>query len=424
MRIAIFIPGFQKDEFDWCIPAFTNLAAELSREAEVHVFTLRYPQVRAYYRVSGVHVHAVGGGALNGIRLPGISLVKLWADLLHLFDRVHRKTHFDVLVGIWATESGALACAAGRRWGLPVLVHLAGGELVSLNSIGYGNWGRGLAGALVGVSLKYANKITVPSTHMEELLRLRHPVACKRATLWPLGVDTELFSRPDGEVDSLTEPFTFVTVASLLPVKGLDLYVDAAAELRATHPDYKFRVFIVGEGPERTRLAAKIALLGLEGYVVLVGERNHSELPAIFARSHCFVMTSWHEAQGMALLEAAAAGLPWIATPVGAATDMARSMQPSGYLLADRNPSTMADTMHTMMQLSPGEREAMGREARSQVLTSFDLRQQAPILLGHLRALTSTRVGRRIKAHSPRSVTLDVITLMRELAVISLLGRK
>ena len=424
MRIAIFIPGFQKDEFDWCIPAFTNLAAELTREAEVHVFSLRHPQVRAKYRVGAVHVHAVGGGAINGIRLPGISLAKLWADLLHQFDRVHRKTHFDVLVGIWATESGALACVAGRRWGVPVLVHLAGGELVSLNSIGYGNWGRGLAGALVEVSLKYADEITVPSTHMEELLRLRHPVASKRATLWPLGVDTEFFSPSHGEFDRVTEPFTFVTVASLLPVKALDLLLDAAAELRATHPDYKFRVFIVGEGPERTRLTAKLALLGLEGYVILAGECNHSDLPAIFAQSHCFIMTSWHEAQGMALLEAAAAGLPWIATPVGAATDMARSMQPSGYLLADRNPSTLADAMHNMMQLSPGEREARGREARSRVLASYDLRQQAPILLSHLRALTSSKVGRRIKAHSPRSVTRDVITLMRELAVISLLGPK
>src|SRR5687768_9912885 len=186
MRIAVFIPGFQKDESDWCIPAFTNLARELSRHAEIDVFALRHPPVRATYDVGAVRVHAIGPVAFGRLRIPIISLARVWSRTLRHFDREHRKRPFDAILSIWATESGALACLAGQRWGVPVLVHLAGGELVWLPKIRYGNWSRGLAGALVAISLANADLITIPSSYVRNLLTKKHPSAVSRATCWSL----------------------------------------------------------------------------------------------------------------------------------------------------------------------------------------------------------------------------------------------
>jgi hypothetical protein len=106
MKLALIIPGFQADPDDWCIPAFTNLSRELSRKVELHVFTLRYPNVRRDYDIGMVHVHALGGGAFGATRLPVASLLKLWNVTLRAFEAEHRRAPFSCIIGIWATESG------------------------------------------------------------------------------------------------------------------------------------------------------------------------------------------------------------------------------------------------------------------------------------------------------------------------------
>jgi hypothetical protein len=139
MKLAVVIPGFQANERDWCIPAFTNLAQELARSVELHVFTLRYPPRRDLYRIGRVKVHSIGGGAFLDHRLVGASLLKLWRDTLLDIGTEHRRGPFSAILGIWATESGWLATRAGRLFGVPTIVHLAGGELTWLPQIKYGN---------------------------------------------------------------------------------------------------------------------------------------------------------------------------------------------------------------------------------------------------------------------------------------------
>ncbi len=158
-RIALVIPGFQSSADDWCIPVFTNLAREMAKRAEIHVFALRYPNRRDTYMVGDVQVHSMGGGAFAGRRLPGFSLVKLWRDFLRTIEIEHAKAPFRAIVGIWATESGWLATRAARNLKVPSLVHLAGGELTHISQIGYGNRRRNLAGRLVDSSLASASII-------------------------------------------------------------------------------------------------------------------------------------------------------------------------------------------------------------------------------------------------------------------------
>src|SRR4051812_38340641 len=109
MRLAIVIPGFQAGPDDWCIPAFTNLASELAKSVDVEVFALRYPHARRTYRVGKVTVHSLGAGSLRGRRVFGLSLLKLWRDAFRQISKIHATRPFDVVLGIWATESGWLA---------------------------------------------------------------------------------------------------------------------------------------------------------------------------------------------------------------------------------------------------------------------------------------------------------------------------
>lgn len=391
MKLAIVIPGFQADERDWCIPAFTNLAQQLAQHVELHVFTLRYPARRDRYRIGAVKVHAIGGGAFWGRRAIGASLLKLWRDTLIEMRREHRRGRFDAIIGIWATESGWLATRAGNMLGVPTLVHLAGGELTWIPQIKYGNRGRGLAGRLVTATLRNADMLTAPSLPMKRALLSQRHVPPDKVRSWALGVDTNMFS--PGERVEPNRAFTFVTVGSLVPVKGHDLLLHSMATLRRIAPHTEMRLRIVGTGPLQQPLGTLANQLGLEGYVDFVGEVAHGQLPAIYSAADCFVIASWHEAQCMAALEAMACGLPWIAPPIGAFADLARAStdRPTGLLVTQRNPQTFARAMLNMATQPVETVRAWGSHARSRIQTEYDLQTQTARLLYHVEALTGDR---------------------------------
>ena len=82
--------------------------------------------------------------------------------------------------------------------------------------------------------------------------------------------------------------------------------VDAARRLVDVGHDV--RVVIVGEGPERVRIEARVAALGLDGVVRLTGAR--ADVPDVLAALDLFVLSSDREGHPLAALEAQAAGTP------------------------------------------------------------------------------------------------------------------
>jgi glycosyltransferase involved in cell wall biosynthesis len=381
MRLAIVIPGFQANEEDWCIPAFTNLARELSKSVSIHVFALRYPHTRGTYRIGKVWVHALGGGAFRGQRLFGASLLNLWRDTLRKIEAVQRKRPFDAIMGVWASESGWLATRAANLLRIPSLVHLAGGELVWLPQIGYGTKPKSLPAMLVQRSLRNASVITSPSGPMSQGLVSSGISRLKRMREWPLGVDTEMFTPPELHSTG-AKPFTFVSVGSLIPVKGHDLLLHSFARLRR-NGNHQVYLRVIGSGPLERQLRSLSTDLGLEGYVDFAGEVPHDKLPEVYRRADCFVIGSWHEAQCMAALEAMACGLPWIAPPVGALADLptAREDAPTGIRVEQRDPTPFAQAMHEIITLPPEVRAQWGRNARAVIEQDYALTTQSKSLL-------------------------------------------
>ena len=387
MRLAIVIPGFQANASDWCIPAFTNLARELAKSVDLHVFALRYPAVRRSYAIGRVHVHAVGGGALAGHRLTGMSLINLWRQALRDVEAEHRIKPFSAVLGIWATESGWLATRAAARLGIPSLVHLAGGELRWLPDIRYGNRGNKLERILVQQTVAHANLLTVPSGPIERAL-LRHlTIRPSRVKRWALGVDTAMFSPATGKQASAH--FTFVTAGSLLPVKGYEWLFSGMARLHSQNPDLPFRWRIAGAGPLLPRLRSVITESSLEGYVSLDGEVPHDRLPDFYRGADCFVLGSRHEAQCMAALEAMACGLPWIGPPTGALVDVGRTDPPTGFLITDRTAQSLATALAAMVELPDEVRMRMGSAARKHIEKECELAQQTSRLLVIVSELTA-----------------------------------
>jgi glycosyltransferase involved in cell wall biosynthesis len=389
LKLALVIPGFQSDARDWCIPVFTNLARSLSSRLELHVFALRYPPRRDSYSIGDTSVHSIGAGAFGGLRIFGLSLLNTWFTFRQEFEREHARAPFDAVMGVWATESGWLATRLARRLGLPSLVHLAGGELVNMPAIRYGNYARPLEGMFVRASLRDANMITAPSRPLIRRLK-RIGADLSKVRRWAPGLDTAMFS--PAEESGSSRLFTFVTAASLLPVKGHRLLLRALSNLRGKAPDDPFRWLVVGDGPLRGELAQTVATSRkLKGYVTFVGEVSHDRLPEVYRSADAFVLGSLHEAQCMAALEAMSCGLPWVGPRVGALDDLARfdaDETPSGIPFAARKPDLIGDALLQMLRAGHEVRDTWGHQARRRVVRDYEMDQQAERLVGLLRELT------------------------------------
>jgi glycosyltransferase involved in cell wall biosynthesis len=310
MRIGLVVPGFSADATDWCIPALRHLARTLARTDEVRVIATRYPYRAARYEVDNAEVIALGGATRRG---P--ATVSLWRTALDAFRREHRRRPFDVLHAFWATESGLLTAVAGRVLRIPTLISLAGGELVALPEIAYGDQRLAWERFKVGVSLRLACAISAGSRQLVE--HARRYVGHRVVHRLPLGVDLDLFE-PNG-----TDPpdvARLVHVGTLTGVKDQATLLRAFGHLRRERPTATLD--IVGDGPMRADLERLASELAAPGAVRFRGAVDHAMLPPIYRSATAFVLSSRHEAQGMVVLEAAACAIPVVGTRVGVVPEL------------------------------------------------------------------------------------------------------
>lgn len=312
LRIGLLVPGFSADETDWCIPALRHLTARLAKDDDVRVVAFRYPYQAGRYDLFGARVTALGGGTRQG---TGSGL--LWLRAFALLASEHRKRPFDVLHAFWANETGAVAAAAGRILGVPTVVSLAGGELVGLRVIGYGGQLAWTERAKVWLALRLASRITAGSRSLLSLAAQRLGNSTDRLRRVPLGVDLGMFRPPAASAPAVPR---LIQVASLTLVKDQFTLLQSAALLREGGLD--FGLEIAGSGPLESELRDLSATLGLGDVVAFRGDMRHEDLPTFCGAAAVFVQSSLHEAQGMAVLEAAACGVPVIGTRVGSVAEM------------------------------------------------------------------------------------------------------
>lgn len=151
----------------------------------------------------------------------------------------------------------------------------------------------------------------------------------------------------------------FAVVGRLLPDKGHRFFLDAFRKLLHTHPGCE--AWIVGDGPEREAIAARVRALGLENAVRLCGTRD--DMPTVYRRANCLVIPSLTEGLPMVLLEAFAWRVPVVATRVG---DIPRLVEPgrSGYLVAPGDAPALARAMAQRLD-SPERARAMAEAAHA-----------------------------------------------------------
>ena len=126
----------------------------------------------------------------------------------------------------------------------------------------------------------------------------------------------------------------------------------------------------VGEGELRGQLAAEIARHGVE-HAYLLGFKNQSELPDLYAMADIFVLPSWVDNMPLVTNEAMASGLPVIAsnrTGVCGPQGLVRHGE-TGFVYPAGNTEALSEAVRELVG-DPGLRQTMGRHAR-QVVEEF-----------------------------------------------------
>ena len=164
-----------------------------------------------------------------------------------------------------------------------------------------------------------------------------------------------------------------VSVSRLVPRKGMDVLIDAAAALVPSFPD--LTVVIAGSGRDRARLDARVRATGAP--VRMVGAVPDDELPRLYGVADVFVMACrdrWagleQEGFGIVFLEAAACGVAQVAGRSGGADEAVLDGK-TGLVVDDPGDSgRVAGALRRL--LSDDElRRSMGRAARRRARTGF-----------------------------------------------------
>lgn len=157
-----------------------------------------------------------------------------------------------------------------------------------------------------------------------------------------------------------------LSVGRLSHEKGHADLIRAAAALGAMSGTPQFRVVIVGDGPERERLAQLASRLGIEKRIMFAGFQRDTK--PYYAMASVVAVPSHSEGSPNVVLEAMAAGLPIAANTVGGVPEILEE-NVTGLMVAPRNPEAMAKAL--LRIFSDGElRARLGSAARARAESS------------------------------------------------------
>lgn len=251
--------------------------------------------------------------------------------IVQQFRKLQKTRSYDVLTTRDPYFLGAIALLLARVFGLGLEIQVHGFEKLG--------WIRRRLARFV---LSRADSVRAVSERLKRKLIDEFGVPATRIMTYPIFIDATAF--PSSSVSSVPhDPFTFLTIGRLVPVKNIALQLRALAEVR---PTADVRLTVLGEGPFRADLEKLAKDLQIESAVDFVGFVK--EVAPFFAQADVFLLTSFEEGYGLAPIEAACAGLPVIMTDVGCANEVIRHEE-NGLIIPVADQVALVAAMRRLM---------------------------------------------------------------------------
>ncbi len=260
------------------------------------------------YRVISLRKGVHDSGLRGAITYVGFALPKL--------SRLIRNRRYDIYHYFFGLPTGLATLLPGGWHSKPYIVSLRGSDVPGydlfntkltllhnlLKPVTRMIWRRSKAVVAVTNSLKKTALETAPAMPISVI---------------PNGVDADLF-KPVDAIPRERSYFKLICVSRLVKRKGVDDIITAMAALQTQD----IKLTIVGTGKYHGRLKELSHELGLDGVVEFKGFCPREHLPALYAQSDAFILTSRSEAFGNVFAEAMSCGLPIIGADVGGIPDL------------------------------------------------------------------------------------------------------
>lgn len=298
---------------DWFLPRMGGIELHLRDLA----IALRDAGVDARIVTTTRGADEVDGVPVHRVRTPlaPIAGFAMWPGVFGAVERTIRREGFDVVhahasVVSPAALAGLLAARSARL-----------GSVVTFHSMLHrSSFVLGASEALFRWTERGLVLSAVSSVVAEQVARW---IPDASVGVLPNGLDTRFWSTLRGSA-----PDTEVVFASAIrlsrkkrPLRLVRAFADA---VRFVAGSPAMRLVVAGDGPERPAMRRLADELGVGDRVELPGQLSRTELRALYARSHAFVLPSERESFGIAALEARTAGLPVIAMLASGARDFIR----------------------------------------------------------------------------------------------------
>jgi glycosyltransferase involved in cell wall biosynthesis len=160
--------------------------------------------------------------------------------------------------------------------------------------------------------------------------------------------------------------FLWLAVGTLTEQKDYPTLWRAFAKL--IREGFPVRLAVAGEGDQRSQLEQLARELNLEGRLRLLGTR--ADVPRLLRAADAYVLSSAWEGLPNSLMEAAAAGLPCVATRVGGVEEVLTGTE-SGWLVGPSAVDELARAMREVFLCDVQRREYRASRARSDVLMAY-----------------------------------------------------
>ena len=296
---------------------------------------------------------------------PIKDLVALW-QLIQLFRRER-----PAIVHTHTSKAGALGRLAAWMARVPVLVHTPHGHVY------YGHFGRFLSWLFLLIERVLAQVTTsmIALTGAEREEHVSRQIGSRDTfAVIPSGIDVERFRRtavgagarpagatyPDGA-------FVIGSVGWLTPVKGHAVLIEALARLKPKYPTA--HLLLIGSGGLRDDLKKLAARLGVASGMDLLGMRT--DVPECLGAMHCFVLPSFNEGMGRALVEAMAAARPVVASRVGGIPAIVEDRR-TGLLVPPGDAEALAVAIAEVID-RPDWARTLGLAARARIDETFSV---------------------------------------------------
>jgi glycosyltransferase involved in cell wall biosynthesis len=341
--------------------------------AEILLYDLTVRFISQGYRVTVCYSEA--GPLEDDFRKLGISLTRLpWKrrvdpSLMRQYGKLIAQDPPQI-VHTHLFKSDFNGRLAARLQGVPVVVS-------TLHSCS--QWARNaLQGLAYGLNARLADQIIAVSDEVHDFALKYMFLTPRRLTVIPNGVQVERFAENPALGMSVRRELNIAPhapllgmVASLTPVKGHHVFLQAAAQIRQVVEDARF--LVAGDGPIKEALMRQAHELGLAEAVIFCGNRR--DIPAIMSALDVLVFASTVEGLPIALLEGMAAGRPVVATTAGGIPSVVVDGQ-TGLLVPPNDAVSLAQACLRLIADS-GLRRSMGQNGCARVKAQYSIETTA-----------------------------------------------